>query len=290
MINESHPIKKMATQIEERGVMVLENVTNLPAYGESYVSPFYVVGLNTRGYLRAEFDFQPVEFHPHDIVVVYPNHIFLPHETSDDYLVTLLIMSSKFKNLLNSINPTHNTFQFCERPSFHLNEDQYEGVLSSMKAVRAISMLNNSNREEMLAAQMDVFSSLLEAYMKQNGEVMFGKQSSVQQLLMRFQEAIAQHYRESREVKFYSNLLCLSPKYFSTVIRQETGTSASRWIADYVVMRAKQLLAHNGSKSIQQISQELGFPDQATFARYFKTNTGMPPREFRDKKHKVRKK
>lgn len=282
MINESHPIKKMATQIEERGVMVLENVTNLPAYGESYVSPFYVVGLNTRGYLRAEFDFQPVEFHPHDIVVVYPNHIFLPHETSDDYLVTLLIMSSKFKNLLNSINPTHNTFQFCERPSFHLNEDQFEGILSSMKAVRAISMLNNSNREEMLAAQMDVFSSLLEAYMKQNGEVMFGKQSSVQQLLMRFQEAIAQHYRESREVQFYANLLYFTPKYFGSLIRQETGIGASDWIARYIVIRAKSMLRHRPDLTIQQISYQLGFPHQTAFTRYFKANAGMAPKDYRD--------
>ena len=283
MINESHPIRQMATQIEERGVMVLENVTNLPAYGESYVSPFYVVGLNERGSLRAEFDFQSVEFHPHDIVVVYPNHIFLPHETSDDYQVTLLVMSSKFKSLLNTINPTHNSFQFCERPSFHLNDEQYEGISSAMKTVRAISMLNLPNREEMLAAQMDVFASLLETYMKQNGEVMFGKQSSVQQLLLRFQEAIAQHYRESREVQFYANLLYFTPKYFGSLIRQETGIGASDWIARYIIIQAKSMLRHRPDLTIQQISYQLGFPHQTAFTRYFKANAGMAPKDYRDR-------
>jgi len=34
--------------------------------------------------------------------------------------------------------------------------------------------------------------------------------------------------------------------------------------------------------TIQQISQYLGFSEQASFSRYFKANTGLSPTEYRD--------
>ena len=78
-------------------------------------------------------------------------------------------------------------------------------------------------------------------------------------LFDRFYEAVAGHYRESHEVQFYANLFCVSPKYFSTVIRQATGATPSEWIARFVVVKAK-LLMRTTDLSMLRISQELGFP------------------------------
>ena len=103
-----------------------------------------------------------------------------------------------------------------------------------------------------------------------------------QQLLYRFQNAIVKHFRESREVQFYANLLCLSPKYFGSVIKQQTGITANEWISRYVIIQAKSWLRYRHDFSIQQICYELGFQDSAAFARYFKTNTGLSPKEYRE--------
>jgi AraC-like DNA-binding protein len=76
----------------------------------------------------------------------------------------------------------------------------------------------------------------------------------------------------------------LTPKYFSAIIKKETGASAIKWISEYVTVQAKQLLDVRTDYTVLQVSRELGFSDQASFSRYFRKYTGMTPREYRDGK------
>ena len=57
MKQEIHPIIQNAALIEEQGMVVLENVTRMPAYGEPIVLPYFIVSLNHRGWVRVEYDF-----------------------------------------------------------------------------------------------------------------------------------------------------------------------------------------------------------------------------------------
>jgi AraC-like DNA-binding protein len=75
----------------------------------------------------------------------------------------------------------------------------------------------------------------------------------------------------------------LSPKYFSTLIKQETGISAGEWIDRYVTLQAKELITRCRNHTIQQIADDLGFCEQASFSRFFKKQTGMTPTEYRER-------
>jgi len=46
------------------------------------------------------------------------------------------------------------------------------------------------------------------------------------------------------------------------------------------VNQAKSLLRKPDTQ-VKQVADELGFPEQFTFRKYFKTHTGMSPTEFR---------
>ena len=60
-----------------------------------------------------------------------------------------------------------------------------------------------------------------------------------------------------------------------------TGFTAVEWIERYVVLEAKVMLKAS-NLNIQQISDELNFPSQSFFGKYFKKNVGMSPKEFRN--------
>ena len=287
MYSGQHPVTALRSLIDEEGIVVIDNVTSLPTGEQGFMSPYMVISICHSGYVKGSYDHLPVEFKSHDISVVTPKHLLESIEVSADYNATLIVMSDKMVSQMRQHASYRNFLIYHRNPSFHLDDRQYESIMNLSKLMQSASMMHSDTRQSIKMHLLEITYMFIDEYRFDNHPE---ERSTNSTLFMQFYDNLTEHYRESREVKFYSKLLCLSPKYFSTVIRQETGTSASRWIADYVVMRAKQLLAHNGSKSIQHISQELGFPDQATFARYFKTNTGMPPREFRDKKHKVRKK
>ena len=284
MKQEPHPIIQNTALIEEQGIAVLENVTRMPAYGEPIVSPYFIVALNHRGWVRLEYDFKTIDFHEQEFAIVYPNHVLNALDSSDDYLVTLLVISPRFLALLREMYPNHLRFEFHFNSTLHLNNQQYEGINSCLRQLSVISRLDHPDRSELLVSQVDIMAHLTEIYMKQNGSLVVKESNSVQQLLIRFHATIAEHFCENHEVKFYADKLCLSPKHFGTVVRQATGIGASEWIARYVIIQAKHLLSHHADLTIQQISDRLGFSEQASFARYFKKHTGVTPTEYREEK------
>lgn len=95
-----------------------------------------------------------------------------------------------------------------------------------------------------------------------------------------FIDSLSANYIRERSVGFYADLLHLTPKYLTTVIRLTTGRTAAEWIDDYVVLEAKNLLKYS-TMSIQEIAYALNFPNQSFFGKYFKNHTGLTPSAYR---------
>lgn len=97
--------------------------------------------------------------------------------------------------------------------------------------------------------------------------------------LKEFMHLVSTHHRRERGVAFYASKLFISPKYLSLIIKESTGRSAAKWIDDYVILEAKNLLRFSG-KNVQQVAYELNFSNQSSFGKYFKHLTGMSPTKF----------
>lgn len=94
-----------------------------------------------------------------------------------------------------------------------------------------------------------------------------------------FLRLVHANFTRERSVGFYASELCVSPKYLSALVKESTGRTAARWIEDYVIMEAKNLLRFSG-KNVQQVAYALNFANQSAFGKYFKHLTGMSPSEF----------
>ena len=282
MEKETPSLSMISKVVEERGLAVLD-LTQMPVYNEPIVLPYVVIALNNSGWIRSEYDFESDLFQGHDFTLLNPNHVMVPLETSEDYHATLLIMSPRFYSILAEMYPDNYKYIHYFQTTFHLNDQQYEGMKSCLQTLRKINMLDHPDREKLLTAQIDIMAHLTEIYCAENGFVPEEK-SGVELLMLRFHAAIAENFRTHRDVKFYADQLCLSPKYFGTVVRQTMGYNAGELIARYVMVQAKHLLRHHRKMTIQQVSDKLGFSDQTAFARYFKSHSGQTPQEFRERK------
>ena len=209
-------------------------------------------------------------------------YVLLAKESSEDYLASLLVIDPQFLKRLSHQHPiSYDHIKYRYNSASHLSNEQYKGVLGYFRMLNALSQINHPNRDELLANQLDIGAQLIEIYLQENGMMKMQESPSAQQLVNRFQNAVVNHYTESRKVEYYANLLCLSPKYFGSLIKEQTGIAASVWIARYVIAKAKTMLHYRKDLSIQQISYELGFQDPAAFTRYFKVNVGSSPKEYR---------
>lgn len=104
--------------------------------------------------------------------------------------------------------------------------------------------------------------------------------SHTELLREKFREMLVEKCRQHRDVGFYARELCVTPDYLSKVVREYDGGSAIKWIATAIATEAKYLIRHP-EKTINQIAQELNFPDQSSFGKFFKKQTGMSPKEYR---------
>jgi AraC-like DNA-binding protein len=84
-------------------------------------------------------------------------------------------------------------------------------------------------------------------------------------------------------VSFFADTLNLSPNYFGDLIKKETGKSAIEYIYLKLLEYAKEKIMDK-TKSISEISYQLGFKYPQHFTRLFKQKVGMAPNEYRSPK------
>ena len=92
---------------------------------------------------------------------------------------------------------------------------------------------------------------------------------------------VQDNFREHRLLDSDAQKMKITPKYLSRTVKVQTGDSAVEWIERFVILEAKVLLK-SSNLNIQQIADELHFPSQSFFGKYFKKLTGMSPKEYRN--------
>ena len=93
---------------------------------------------------------------------------------------------------------------------------------------------------------------------------------------------VQQNVLTEREVAWYADRLCITPKYLSQVCRTMTGLPASQWIQFYASFELVSLL-NDTSKTLSEISDLMNFENISHFSRYVKKMLGKSPSEYRQK-------
>lgn len=88
-------------------------------------------------------------------------------------------------------------------------------------------------------------------------------------------------FRQNRDISYYADKLCITPKYLSDVSKKVSGLPATFWITRYTSLDISRLL-RDRSLSFTDISELFGFSSLSHFSRYVQTNLGAKPSDFRE--------
>jgi len=91
---------------------------------------------------------------------------------------------------------------------------------------------------------------------------------------------INDHYREKMALSDIAAASFVSERECLRIFRSSLGRTPFEYLTDVRLEQARSLLAE-GRESITDIALACGFSDSAYFARVFRKNTGMTPREYR---------
>ena len=91
---------------------------------------------------------------------------------------------------------------------------------------------------------------------------------------------IEKYYMQERGVAFYADKLCLSPKYLSALSKSVCGYTVQELVFRAIIRKSIFWLK-NTNKSVQELSDDLNFPNASFFGTFFKKQTGLAPSYYR---------
>ena len=106
--------------------------------------------------------------------------------------------------------------------------------------------------------------------------------SRMEALTNSFIQMVIQNCRKERMMSFYADGLGVSAKYLSDVVSSVTGKKSSKWIEEFTIACAQNLMKDT-SLTVNQISDRMYFKSTSDFCKYFRRGTGMSPNEYRSR-------
>lgn len=283
---ETHQ-EQLIKAVEQSGIVIVRDAHDLFSTSGDFVFPFIILTLILGGSAQAMYDMRVITHKKNDLAFIMPGHIMHPIDRTSDFAYTLFFISPKMFDDLRFHTFSHDSDKYNYSPVCSLTDEQAEHLMS---IVDQLIIIANHTDEEMphryqtLLAQLAVGYEFLNYYRREQDKEWM-KNRHVE-LFNRFCDLVVMHYRESREVKYYADLLNLTPKYLSRAIRDATnGLSPSEWIEQYVIAQAKRLIETHATPRLYETAYMLGFSEPTSFYRFFKRVTGMTAKQYRNSYH-----
>ena len=204
-----------------------------------------------------------------------------PAYISDDFEASVIVMSKRFEeNLFLLIADTPLYQQMSRRVVVPLSEEVAARVpefLSGLKEILSDKENPYGGQALIFTVAEFLFRYLYKCYEPLKEEPLTGQG----RMTSRFLSLVQENYKKERFLDFYASKLDITPKHLSRTVKKQTGFTAVDWIERFVILEAKVLLKST-NLNIQQIADELNFPSQSFFGKYFKKYTGLSPKEFRN--------
>ena len=235
-----------------------------------------------QGELHVRISLKEYTLRPDMFCVIITGMIFEVLSISNDFRGFMIATRTNFMPVTEKTTQVMSFYKCLQsRHCFVLEEKEvmaFVGVYHSIKAT--LQELDHPYRIPMLQSYVQIlYYRMLPIVLKEEESRSKYSHTRQEEIFQRFIGEVEKHYRKERSVKFYADLLCISPKYLSTVIYRISQQLAGEWIDAYVILEAKTLLK-SGRLTIQQISEQLNFSNQSFFGKFFKRCAGMSPKEY----------
>lgn len=234
------------------------------------------------GEMEVEVNFCPYTLRANDMIFVITTYVLEIKEISNDFKGEFLFLNSQFLGtyqLLSHILAIRNSL--IKRPILHLSEQELSRIKRLFACILDISEEQTGPFRSRISEHLSIaiIYEILAFYKNRDTDPETIKLSRNEEVLKQFASLLSEHIQRERSVGFYADKLNLSSKYFSSLIKDVTGKTAAEIISGITIMNAKILLSKS-NKNVQQVADELNFPDQSTFGKFFKRETGISPSQF----------
>ena len=269
----------------DNDMMLFNEVSQLPIPMEPRRMGCKLFALCTQG--KAQYSVDTVEYtvYANDMMIISEGQITDDVMLSRDFNGMGIIVSDDFFNeIVKDVHELSTLFLFTRaNPVCHLTQQECDNIVDYFR------MLKQKTDDLKHHFRRETVRSLLTTMIYDLSNIIFRMQNTVDRrqtrgeaIFTQFLQLVELNFRHERRVSWYAKQLCISPKYLSEIIKQVSRRTPNDWIDNFVTLEIRVLL-RNSTKSIKEIAQELNFPNQSFFGKFFKEHVGLSPSQYRNK-------
>ncbi len=262
--------------------IVIKNT--LDEIGKGPYKDYLSHALCTAGSCTFTFNGKEFTLHKGDVMIVCKGKLMENVRPGEGFQVTNIMVESEFIAVSSPIKSNYGVkgqLSLFLNPVMHLTAEQYAICQRDLDNIAfRLSQTHHHFYEELMmnavqAMILDFFDFHSELYEETDISV---QSATIMNNFLRLLEN--GEYRRNREVAWYADKLCITPKYLSQVTNEVSGFSANFWINRYTITDISRLL-RDKSLTFVAISDMFGFSSPAYFSRYVQRFLGTNPTEYR---------
>lgn len=180
-------------------------------------------------------------------------------------------------------------FDYRINEALHMTDEEHDILSSLMRQIRdELQKKHDELQDSIIVGYIELVLNFCQRFYNRQFITRKLENSNV---LTRFDSLLRDYYEEKIQlslglptVQYCADKLCMSSNYFGDMIKKMTGDTASNYIRQYIIQRAKNELATG--ESIAQVAYGLGFEYPQHLSRMFKKQEGVTPTEYCEKLRK----
>lgn len=239
------------------------------------------IAIIKQGYARVLINLIEETFQPGKMLLIVPNSILQLIEVSPDFDMQMVAMDSEFLPITGKDDFFTHLSQLQKNIILSLTPQESYQFKSYFDLMWNILQESPFHREVIQHLLVSLLYNI--EYLAHNNGNAQNHQTRQEEIFQRFISLVNTYSKKERNVVFYADKLCLTPRYLNTVVRQTSQQTVMDWINQSIILEAKVLLKHS-NLLVYQISDELNFPNPSFFCKFFKRMTGITPREYQNPK------
>jgi len=258
-----------------------------PVITSTFQYPFKIdvtaIIISIKGSTEGNINLKPYVTSGACFISILPGHIMQYKSISEDFEGLIIAMSKKFTDSLmpNAQERLPLSLSVTDNPVIPLDEEGLAGMVNYFDMIKKLILVEDH------PYRMEVARYLTLAFFYGAGYHFHKfsdkrKKTHNEALIEKFLLLVEKHHKNERGLEFYSDKMCITSKHLARVLRDSGNKSPNDMINDRVALEAKALLKST-NMTIQQISDDLNFPNQSFFGKYFKRVTGLSPKEYKAK-------
>lgn len=248
-----------------------------------YRSNYYGIGICLQGNATLKANLETYHIKPNCIVTMSPQIVKQWVYRAEDHKTMAVFFTKEFFINNNADKNYLDSFAFFDATAQHVskfNSEQTEIIVALLQNIQQKLNSSHTYKNEIVRSLITILLFEISAIYNQEIFPSFYKQTRSEQITFEFKKLVNLHFINERSVNFFADLLFISPKHLTEIIKTETGKSAKEWIDETVILEAKILL-QDTNLTVSNVTSMLNFSDQSIFGKFFKNLTKLSPLEYR---------